>query len=78
MSGMAATDSCPRCAGSFACGAAGAAPCPCTTVKLSDALQMRLRQQFSGCLCLACLRTLAAHDGPGPAGGSAIDASMVS
>lgn len=54
----AASDRCPRCAGSFACGAAGPGPCACTTVQLSPALQQQLRQQYSGCLCLACLTLL--------------------
>jgi Cysteine-rich CWC len=60
-------DRCPRCGGAFACGAAGPEPCACTTVTLSATLQARLRRQFSGCLCLACLRELAA---PGDAGHS--------
>ena len=55
----AAPDRCPRCGGGFACGAAGPAPCPCSELPLSAALQAQLRQQFSGCLCLACLTTLA-------------------
>jgi hypothetical protein len=54
-----AQDRCPRCGGSFACGAAGPGPCGCTTVTLSEALQLQLRSQYSGCLCVACLRALA-------------------
>ncbi|HLL10149.1 MAG TPA: cysteine-rich CWC family protein [Rubrivivax sp.] len=53
-----APDRCPRCGGGFSCGVAGSQPCPCTSVRLSLALQSRLRQQFSGCLCLACLQSL--------------------
>jgi len=57
-----APDRCPRCGGGFACGAAGPAPCACTTVTLSDALQTALRQRYTGCLCLACLQQLAAEE----------------
>jgi len=53
-----APDRCPRCGGAFACGAARSAPCACTTVTLSAALQAQLRSQFQGCLCLACLHQL--------------------
>jgi hypothetical protein len=38
----------------------GPAPCPCTTITLTPELQAALRQRYSGCLCLACLRDLAA------------------
>ncbi len=58
----APADRCPRCGGAFSCGAAGAAPCPCTALQLSAALQSQLRQQFSGCLCLPCLTALAAAE----------------
>ena len=55
----AATDRCPRCGGGFHCGMQDAAPCPCTTLTLSAALQADLRQRYTGCLCLACLQALA-------------------
>jgi hypothetical protein len=51
---------CPRCGGAFACGAAGPTPCACAAVELGAALQRGLRAEFTGCLCLACLRELAA------------------
>ena len=41
----------------------GPAPCPCTTVTLSAALQAQLRERYPGCLCLICLRELALADG---------------
>ena len=53
-----APDRCPRCGAAFACGAAGPGPCACTAVSLSAELQVLLQQQFSGCLCMACLREL--------------------
>lgn len=61
---MAATpalpdDRCPRCGGAFHCGVQDAVPCPCASLTLSAALQGRLREQFSGCLCLRCLQALA-------------------
>ncbi len=60
MSAGAAPDRCPRCGGVFACGAAGAAPCACTTVVLPPASLAALRGRYDGCLCLDCLRALAA------------------
>jgi len=57
-----APDHCPRCGGGFACGAAGPAPCACTALTLSAALQVDLRARYAGCLCMACLRELAARD----------------
>ncbi|MDO8418531.1 MAG: cysteine-rich CWC family protein [Rubrivivax sp.] len=58
----ATPDRCPRCGGSFACGAAGPGRCACTTVTLGPALQARLRREFQGCLCLDCLQALAVAD----------------
>jgi len=54
--------SCPRCGAAFACGAAAdrATPCPCTTISLDDARLAELRSRYDGCLCLHCLRLLAA------------------
>lgn len=50
---------CPRCGGSFACGAQ-AGHCDCFGLRLSDALRAELAARYSGCLCLSCLRVLAA------------------
>ena len=55
-----ASDRCPRCGGGFQCGANDAAPCACTTVPLDAATLAALRTQLNGCLCLACLREIAA------------------
>lgn len=63
-----APDRCPRCGGGFACGAAGAGPCACTTVVLAPALLARLRQRYRGCLCLDCLQALAAGAAVEPPG----------
>lgn len=54
-------DTCPRCRGSFHCGAA-AGVCDCFELRLSEALRQRLAAEFSGCLCLRCLRELAAEE----------------
>jgi hypothetical protein len=51
---------CPRCGGSFHCGANDAAPCACGAVQLDDATLAGLRMRYTGCLCLACLREIAA------------------
>ncbi len=55
------TDRCPRCGGGFHCGAADA-HCDCFALQLSPALRERLAAQYSSCLCLACLRELAAQE----------------
>ncbi|MDO9093111.1 MAG: cysteine-rich CWC family protein [Rubrivivax sp.] len=60
MNAAAAPDTCPRCGSGFSCGAAGPAPCACTTLTLSAVLQAQLQVRYSGCLCLNCLRELAA------------------
>ena len=57
-------DRCPRCGGAFHCGIGDAGPCPCTGVQLDAALQQRLRERYTGCLCLACLRALAQQAKP--------------
>lgn len=61
---QAATDTrCPRCGGAFHCGmndARDAGPCACTTLTLTPALRAELAARYQGCLCLACLRALAA------------------
>ena len=70
MNGANAPGPCPRCGGGFSCGFTRgftcgrdrAAPCPCTGVTLDDATLAGLRRQYSGCLCLDCLRTLARDD----------------
>lgn len=55
-----ADDRCPRCGGAFHCGVQDSTPCPCSTLMLSAELQAALRTRYSGCLCLACLKALAA------------------
>jgi ribosomal protein L34E len=47
---------CARCGGAFHCGVNDPSPCACTTVRLEPSTLQQLRRQFSGCLCLACLR----------------------
>ncbi|MBX3637795.1 MAG: cysteine-rich CWC family protein [Rubrivivax sp.] len=78
----ATPDRCPRCGGGFACGAAGPAPCPCAGIALAPDLLASLRERYPGCLCLDCLRALAAgapvdrprRETPGPAGPAALTA----
>lgn len=52
---------CPRCGRGFDCGAA-TGWCECFSLRLSPALQTELAARWAGCLCLACLRELAAPD----------------
>jgi Cysteine-rich CWC len=59
-----ASDHCPRCGGGFHCGANDAAPCACTAVQLDAVALAELRVRFAACLCLACLREIAASSYP--------------
>ena len=59
---------CPRCGGPFHCGIADAGPCACTGLSLDAALQQRLRERYTGCLCLRCLAALAQGESLEPAG----------
>ena len=52
---------CPRCGGSFHCGVNDALPCACTTLRIDAATLTELRTQYQGCLCLRCLREVAAE-----------------
>lgn len=61
---MTSDDRCPRCGGTFHCGAADPGPCACTAIDLDAALLAELRARYTGCLCLACLRELLAAPGP--------------
>ncbi len=41
------------------CGINSPGPCVCTTLTLTPEVQAQLRQTWTGCLCLNCLRELA-------------------
>ena len=53
--------SCPRCGGTFACGAArpATAPCPCAGIGLTPRQRAGIAARWQGCLCMACLRSMA-------------------
>lgn len=55
---------CPRCGGAFHCGVNNSGPCACTTITLNPAQRAELAARYQGCLCLACLRELAAGAAP--------------
>jgi hypothetical protein len=57
---------CARCGGAFRCGANDASPCACTGLQLNADLLAALRARYTGCLCLNCLRELAATAAPHP------------
>jgi hypothetical protein len=46
------------------CGAA-LGQCDCFELHLSDALKAELAQRYTGCLCMDCLRELAASEAAG-------------
>jgi Cysteine-rich CWC len=54
------SSACPRCGEAFHCGANAATPCACGTLRLGEATLQALRERYSGCLCLDCLRQLEA------------------
>ncbi|MBT9488039.1 MAG: cysteine-rich CWC family protein [Rubrivivax sp.] len=60
-----AADICARCGGPFHCGAQDSTPCACSQLQLSSDLLAQLRQRYTGCLCLACLRKLSAAPATG-------------
>jgi len=49
---------CPRCGVAFHCGAHESS-CDCAQIKVDAATLAALRDAYPGCLCPACLRTLA-------------------
>ncbi|MBL0728300.1 cysteine-rich CWC family protein [Piscinibacter sp. HJYY11] len=51
--------SCPRCGGGFHCGVRDTTPCACGTIDLSAETLQLLREHYSACLCLPCLREVA-------------------
>jgi hypothetical protein len=55
---------CARCGGAFQCGVNDPTPCACTTVRLEPSTLLQLRRQFSGCLCLTCLRQFSEGSAP--------------
>ena len=66
---MDATGPCPRCGGRFRCEAeAGeSAPCDCFAVQVPEAARRLLRERYTGCVCLSCLREVARQAGPATA-----------
>lgn len=50
---------CPRCGGGFHCGVSGTTPCACGTIDLSAETAQLLRERYTACLCLPCLREVA-------------------
>lgn len=71
MSGVAASDRCPRCGALFHCGAHDASPCACASLTLDPALLDALRARYVGCLCLRCLQALSAGAPPAAVSGVA-------
>ncbi|PKA04862.1 hypothetical protein CH375_08515 [Leptospira ellisii] len=48
---------CPRCGNEFRCGAATGF-CDCFSVSLDRTAQLKIRDEFADCLCVACLGEL--------------------
>ena len=50
---------CSSCKTEFECKVGDIANCQCSQIKLSDAAQLFLAENFSDCLCLNCLKAIA-------------------
>ena len=50
-------NTCERCGGDFACGAA-LEGCWCTEVKVSDEARDYMRSKYESCLCRKCLESI--------------------
>jgi hypothetical protein len=59
---------CPRCGRTFECKANNPVRCNCALVELDEERLDAMQRRYSDCLCLDCLRAIAA--GHGPAGDS--------
>lgn len=57
MNGPMLDTNCPRCGGGFECGV-NAGHCACFGIRLTERLRVQIAEQYSGCLCLPCLREL--------------------
>jgi hypothetical protein len=55
---------CPRCGGAFHCGVQEPMPCACGQFTLSPATMQMLREQYTRCVCMACLAQLQASPDP--------------
>jgi ribosomal protein L34E len=73
---LADNATCPRCGAVFHCGARDEVPCECRTVPLDAATLQRLRERYTGCLCLRCLRALSASAASAPPAASSADPSQ--
>lgn len=64
MSGLSPNETCARCGGAFHCGAQDTTPCACGQISLTTETIRRLRERYTGCLCLTCLGEMAATQAP--------------
>ncbi|SMO34980.1 Cysteine-rich CWC [Saccharicrinis carchari] len=49
---------CPRCKGSFECKGSNIQKCQCKSIKLSSQAYQFIRDNYTDCLCLACLQQI--------------------
>ena len=74
--GMASheTITCPRCQCSFECRVNAILRCQCQDVTLTEEMRYFIQQQYSGCLCVDCLRDIKAafslREAPGEGSGA--------
>ncbi|MBO9727549.1 MAG: cysteine-rich CWC family protein [Chitinophaga sp.] len=59
------TVTCPRCQRTFECRVGTILRCQCQDISLSEEERHFIQQQYSGCLCIDCLRELKSGF-PGP------------
>ena len=58
LSAPAELSTCERCGAAFGCGAQ-LAGCWCSEIKLGEAARSELSGRYAGCLCRACLESMA-------------------
>jgi len=52
---------CPACNSLFECKAGSISNCQCSSIQLSKDQQQVLREKYTDCLCINCLRLFAQH-----------------
>jgi hypothetical protein len=57
---------CPRCGASFECKLNNPVHCQCAGVELDEDQLLAIAEHFPDCLCVSCLRAIAAGDAVAP------------
>jgi hypothetical protein len=55
---------CPRCGSTFECKLNNPVHCGCAEIEIDDVRLLAIAERYSDCLCVDCLREIAAGDSP--------------